>query len=938
MLREEAVNVLLAQVLKSRGLLARAERRTRKGIPDIRLPLATGDFLLVECKWEGSVSLLKDQLEDRLESFPEAVGVVGLLYPDVLRRTENTMTALEATAGLRWWLHGSRGKTIQQSSIRSGSVGDLADYLRTLPLQLEGVDRVVAAAAAVGYAIEQASGRIGSHARISHRVAAVIARTDQEKNRTAALRIGSLVLFNALAFQDRLCAVHEQVPTVKEAIADGITGLIRAWRYICDSIDYVPVFQLASEILDILSEGTDDVQMPVLAPLVKAVEDTRRLEGHDLSGRLFHTLLTDAKFTGAYYTSVPAATLLTRLVFDGWPPHVDWSDHEFPASLNVADLACGTGTLLMSVAAEVQRRHTDAGGRRGEELHKAMVEQALHGYDVQLSAVHFAATTLAMLNPDIEFDHMNLYVMPLGAEGGKVSLGSLDFLEGDEVGVQYSLSGKPATPDGRGPERLSGRGLRGVEEGVTATLPTLDLAIMNPPFTRSVGGNLLFGSLPRTERRKLQNELSRRLKARRRGPGRRASATAGLGAAFVAAAIPKIRPRDGRLALVLPLTVCTGPSWQQTRSAIEQYFVLDTVITSHDPARWNFSDSTDLSEALLIATRRPKEGQTNESRTTFVNLWRNPTGVLDAHRIARAISATSPANIEDSGAALLNVDDQHVGEVLSMPESYLSGRKWSGIQFARADLIRSALWLLEDGRVWVPGEISQSDVSLCRLKELGQIGPDRRDLWDGFQRTDSITAYPMVENHDTDLRRRLVVSPDKYLSPLTTPPPGRKLKPVAQLWPKAGQLLVAERLWLETTRIVAMRSEVRVLSNVWWPVLVENSASEKALALWMNSSLGLLTILAHRTSTRGGWVAMKKSDLQELPVLDTRKLSQSQLQAMSDIFDEMMAAEFQRLPAMSNCPARLALDEGIARILKLPNLATLRTLLSSEPVVSNRRL
>ena len=32
---------------------------------------------------------------------------------------------------------------------------------------------------------------------------------------------------------------------------------------------------------------------------------------------------------------------------------------------------------------------------------------------------------------------------------------------------------------------------------------------MNPPFTRSVGGNLLFGSLPPTERRKLQNELSR---------------------------------------------------------------------------------------------------------------------------------------------------------------------------------------------------------------------------------------------------------------------------------------------------------------------------------------------------------------------------------------------------------------------------------------------
>ena len=30
--------------------------------------------------------------------------------------------------------------------------------------------------------------------------------------------------------------------------------------------------------------------------------------------------------------------------------------------------------------------------RNAAELHKAMVEQALHGYDVQPSAVHFAAT------------------------------------------------------------------------------------------------------------------------------------------------------------------------------------------------------------------------------------------------------------------------------------------------------------------------------------------------------------------------------------------------------------------------------------------------------------------------------------------------------------------------------------------------------------------
>ena len=161
---------------------------------------------------------------------------------------------------------------------------------------------------------------------------------------------------------------------------------------------------------------------------------------------------------------------------------------------------------------------------------------------------------------------------------------------------------------------------------------------------------------------------------------------------------------------------------------------------------------------------------------------------------------------------------------------------------------------------------------------------------------------------------------------------------MSQLWPKAARLLVAERLWLETTRVVAMWSEKEVLSNVWWEIRVEDALAEKALALWLNSSLGILTILAHRTSTRGGWVGMKKADLEEMPVVDTRNLSSEQLIGLADLFDEMAEAEFERLPGMAHCPARQALDDGISRILGLPDLSKLRDLLASEPVVSNRRL
>ena len=135
-----------------------------------------------------------------------------------------------------------------------------------------------------------------------------------------------------------------------------------------------------------------------------------------------------------------------------------------------------------------------------------------------------------------------------------------------------------------------------------------------------------------------------------------------------------------------------------------------------------------------------------------------------------------------------------------------------------------------------------------------------------------------------------------------------------------------------------MWSETRVLSNVWWPVQAEDMTAEKALATWLNSSLGLLTLLAERTSTEGGWVAMKKADLEVLPVLDVQAIPASQLQALADLFDALSEEEFERLPSMAHCPARRSLDDGISKILGLPDLGKLRELLASEPVVSNRRL
>ena len=301
--REEVPNVLLGELLKERGLRAHAERREGGDAPDLLIERLAGDeFALVECKWEGARSQLDAQLSERVREFPAAIGRIGVLYPAGLDTAADVGRALAEAEDLSWYLHSTRERVEPDPQMRRGSAHQLADFLRVLPLQVEGVDRVAAAANAVRYATETAAKELSRHARISERISAAIAESDRETDRSAALRIGCLVLFNALAFEERLSAAHPQVPTVSEAAKRGAPGLRDAWRMICEEIDYVPVFQLAADILDILCDAPARAQDAVIEALIRAVDDTRGVEGHDLSGRLFHTLLSDAKFTGAYYT------------------------------------------------------------------------------------------------------------------------------------------------------------------------------------------------------------------------------------------------------------------------------------------------------------------------------------------------------------------------------------------------------------------------------------------------------------------------------------------------------------------------------------------------------------------------------------------------------------------------------------------------------------
>ena len=86
---------------------------------------------------------------------------------------------------------------------------------------------------------------------------------------------------------------------------------------------------------------------------------------HDLMGRIYHTLLRHKKYLGTYYTSVASATLLLKLALDIKRWERNWADLKALREFRIADLACGTGTLLMAAQQAVTGQLRAArGGRR----------------------------------------------------------------------------------------------------------------------------------------------------------------------------------------------------------------------------------------------------------------------------------------------------------------------------------------------------------------------------------------------------------------------------------------------------------------------------------------------------------------------------------------------------------------------------------------------
>ena len=740
-----------------------------------------------------------------------------------------------------------------------------------------------------------------------------------------------LLLVDAMVFHEIIASLHKGVPTLSMMMASKNLkrSLEDAWQYIIDNINYEPVLEIALNILrNMPATHVFDRELRVLANLAYDIASSKVLLRHDLFGRIYHRLLLGklVKYYATYYTSIPAARLLARLLINlpstlnvkSIPPTYNGEP------LKVVDFACGSGTLLSAIYKELDARHRIEGeALRIDDLHRYLIEEGVWGFDVLHHAVHLAAMALFLHNP-LSVKGSKLFALRLGKVGKEEYLGSINFLSSPLLAQDMLLSGGVM----RGQQAVS----VSKKESKAVELPSFHICIMNPPFTRSVGGNLLFGSLPKKERAELQKSLSRILKEKNiAGIGQ-----AGLGAVFVFLA-DKYLEEDGRMGLVLPRAILTGVSWRKVRESLLDKYHVEYVITSYETNnQWNFSENTDLSEVLLVARKR-KSDETS-GYTFFVNLWRKPSNELESiylgSQLKNLYGRGNLYDIENSNASPyhLKLHGKKVGEAYST----ILTENTFGIYntFSQMELNRTVLFL-KKGIVYLPDQGIVGGIKLTTLSRLGaEIGPDVRQVHSAFRVSQTSSIYKAFWGYDSSLVNTISQKPNAYLEP-------KNAEQARNLWKKRGKLLIVERARLNTYTVLAIYVDEDVLSNVWWPIKLNDDVA-KTIAVWVNSTFGFLLLSSMAEVTCGPWVKFKKRYLWEMPILDVDKLGQKRKHSILNLYDKLVDGKklselkFKALPQEFAEPStRRVIDEEICAILGLDvKLDALYEMLSKEPMLT----
>ena len=913
-----------------------------KGRPDILAEAPGGAPVAVETEYEPARTVEQDARQ-RLSQRAAASGreiehAIAVKTPAELREVpewkladhvEDASLAFAVVSDVSSYADttesGVHWARFPQTEWLRGGVDDLARVIETLGIS----ERAIAKSTDIlETAVRRAAGRLALDLRGKQGVLKRIAGYLVQEPGAQTERMAMAIIANACTFHATIAGSHEIRELAELRAASGALPrdrVLAEWDAILE-INYWPIFRIARDILTKIPSGPAAGVLDILAVAADELAAEGATTSHDLTGRMFQRLIQDRKFLATYYTRPEAAALLADLALAMLD--LDWSRPEGMAAARVADLACGTGTLLSAAYHALITRHRLAGGD-DRTAHPTMMEKCLIGADIMPAATHLTASMLSSVHPAVPYARTQVYTLPYGDHPNvaRPCLGSLSLLDPGEVLSLFGtgLAGGIEGLGGRGAEALSEREMQ--DPSFAIADGSLDLVIMNPPFTRPTNHEITDESVPSFAgfgtTGEEQEAMSRELKRLRAGILRRkrpedappaSNGNAGLASNFLDLAHAKLRP-GGVLALVMPASLALGRSWSASRNLLARHYEKLLIVSLSGTAseEKSFSADTGMAEILVLGQKRRRSRPLAPDNTgaTWISLRRRPESTVEAYETSRAIQRETAQNIGASGTVLnVRLGGQLAGNGI---RATLANGGCAGV--ADLSLAQAALGL-EDGRLPLPRSVANVALPVVPLGSLGSRGPLDRDV--GGRRGAAIAArgpfevvpiegvptFPVLWSHDGSRERRLVVEPDS----MGNVRPGRD-QDAAAVWKSAARLHFNRDFRLNSQSLAACLTRAPSVGGRAWPSFGSKSkAWEEPLAAWCNTTLGLLMFWWIGSAQQSGRTVLTLSRLPDLRVLDLRALSTDQVQRLRAAFTTLSGRDFLPAHRANADPARRELD------------------------------
>jgi hypothetical protein len=841
-----------------------------------------------------------------------------------------------------------------------GTAADLSILTQSATVPPDVID---AAATELVNGVSEAAGRISEIGKANGEAVEKIAKELYQEDVEQTRRMAATILANAFVFHESLAGKLKDVNSIDELRGKkklNKAAILAEWQKIL-LVNYWPIFDIARRILEIVPVAESKALIERLAETADRLLENRLMRSHDLTGAVFQRMIVDRKFLAAYYTTPASAALLIGLatVPELTPAMKPWGDPENVTSLRIADFACGTGTLLTTAYSRIGQLHELAGGD-SEAIHAQMMAHAIIGCDVLPAAAHLTASMIAGAHPTVKYNQSLIMTVPYGNMEGDVALGSLDLLNPQAKLTEMAITAKAA------------EGMGEKEKETWAALPhaSFDFVVMNPPFTRPTNHegsrhdvpNPMFAAFANTaEEQKKMAEATKRLTA-----GTSAHGNAGEASIFLVLADRKVR-NGGLVALVMPLSLMVGDSWEDSRSLLRKEYselVIISIAGATDEDS-SFSADTDMAECLVVGRKSKPE----KYRATFVVLKERPayplSGASAADQIHRLIAKKNIRCLEDGpmGGTPLYSGNDVIGQAMDAPLPDSGG--WNLGRIADLSLAQAAYQLANEKRIWLPGMHKSQTISvpITTVGTIGEVGPVHRDI-NGtnpngsirgpFQIEDveanSVPTYPVLWAHDAQREYTMCFDGDSEglcLKSADMEEQESINKKVSSIWETASHCH-CNLDFRFNSQSTAMQFTPRktIGGRAWLSILLKSADLEKALVTWANTSLGLLLRWWHSNKQQSGRGNIGKSTLQIMPVLDVSGLSPQQLERAVQLFDSICLKPMLPIHEIDKDPVRKELDERFGReVLGVPEsilapggaLEVLRMKLAQEPSIRGNK-